>query len=264
MLIKEKSIKDNTSPAVPIVNDKGLDKMSIRLSYTKTNKLITALYMVTDIMDKEEPLRNRLRTLGVEILSDIYSNFAMSKTLLNTLDIKIIEVLSFLDIALTISLISEMNCNILKKEFSELKKSIVNLSQKANITLHQEVNLLEFFKNEDLTTGAQNTTITKFNSIGHTRIGVQKGSTLMEALSDIKISRPINKNSFSILKKQRQNQIINIIKERTGEVGIKDMVLAIQNLSEKTLQRELASLVKDNILKKTGKKRWSRYSLHLP
>src|SRR3989344_3111766 len=38
--------------------------------YRKTNKLVTALYMVTDVIDKEEPLRNKLRTLGLEILSD--------------------------------------------------------------------------------------------------------------------------------------------------------------------------------------------------
>ncbi len=33
--------------------------------------------------------------------------------------------------------------------------------------------------------------------------------------------------------------------------------------SEKTLQRELVSMVKDGVLNKTGKKRWSRYFVHL-
>jgi len=41
-------------------------------SYTKTHKLITALYMVTDIIDKDEPLRNKLRTLGTGIISDMH------------------------------------------------------------------------------------------------------------------------------------------------------------------------------------------------
>src|SRR5665647_23369 len=42
-------------------------------SYTKASKLVTALYMVTDVMDKDEPIRNKLRNLGAEIISDIHS-----------------------------------------------------------------------------------------------------------------------------------------------------------------------------------------------
>ena len=39
----------------------------------KTEKLITALYMVTDFMNNEEPLKKKLRTLGVELLSEVQS-----------------------------------------------------------------------------------------------------------------------------------------------------------------------------------------------
>src|SRR3989338_10874956 len=53
-------------------------------SYSKVHKLITALYIVTDIIDKEEPIRNKLRILGIEILSDTSS---MSKTLFDTVKI---------------------------------------------------------------------------------------------------------------------------------------------------------------------------------
>src|SRR3989344_5554841 len=72
----------------------GTSNMSVTLSYSKTNKLVTALYMVTDIMDTNEPIKNKLRTLGIEILSDL-SMSNMSKV---TFDItKIEQVVSFLD-----------------------------------------------------------------------------------------------------------------------------------------------------------------------
>ena len=74
--------------------------------------------MVTDTMEKEEPIRLKLRTLGIEILSDI----TMSKTVFDIS--KIEQILSFLNIASDIRMISEMNCNILRKEFTELKQSI--------------------------------------------------------------------------------------------------------------------------------------------
>ena len=42
---------------------------------------------------------------------------------------------------------------------------------------------------------------------------------------------------------------------------IKDVSPLIKGCSEKTIQRELLSMVKSGILKKEGEKRWSKYSL---
>ncbi len=106
-----------------------LDIEKSGLSYTKTNKLISALFMVTDIMDKEEPLRNKLRSLGAGIISDMH-NSLHSRTVLASG--KITEILSFLDITSAIGMISGMNCNILKKEFIKLKQSIQESSTQSN------------------------------------------------------------------------------------------------------------------------------------
>src|SRR3972149_6868328 len=104
----EKNVKDtDLSPTPLLAKERG---EGVRwMSYTKTNKLITALYIVTDIMDKDEPFRNKLRTLGTGILSDMYVYPASACG-------KISELMSFLDIASVVNIISEMNCNILRKE----------------------------------------------------------------------------------------------------------------------------------------------------
>src|SRR5437016_5562412 len=117
------ALKDNTFP----------------ISYPKTTKLISALYMVTDIMDKEEPMRHKLRTLGGEVISDIYSN--LSKT-----NKTISEILSFLEVAASVAMISEMNAAILKKEFLELQESIQKSGHNSNIFDGQT--LSEFLKEE--------------------------------------------------------------------------------------------------------------------
>lgn len=62
------------------------------------------------------------------------------------------------------------------------------------------------------------------------------------------------------IKNDRQLTIINTIKEK-GELSIKDLTDVIKGCSEKTIQRELISLVTDGVLYKTGERRWSRYSL---
>src|SRR3989338_121433 len=108
----ENNLKD-TSKSLPDSEPKpaawygaGTSSTSVSLSYRKTNNLITALYMVTDILDKAEPMRHKLRTLGVEILSDTLAFPAQTTR-------RIVEVLSLLEIAGTVNLISEMNCGIL-------------------------------------------------------------------------------------------------------------------------------------------------------
>ncbi len=255
--------------------------MSIMLSYTKTHKLITALYMVTDIVDKDEPLRNKLRTLGVEILSDI-----ISLSMLN-LNKKIQEVLSFLDLASAINIISEMNCNILKKEFSKLNQSILD-NNGTSTNLNGSINISEFFTKE---IQEKKSSEKKHGSIGHrisTRIGVQKGSTLLKALSNVEETKVLNKiemsdndhdvesnvsglalrvNNFDLLRKQRRNDIIMVIKDSEGSATITDIknkiktnsIISFASCGEKTLQRELISMVKDDVLYKTGEKRWSKY-----
>jgi len=58
----------------------------------------------------------------------------------------------------------------------------------------------------------------------------------------------------------RRDQIMDIIRDK-GEVNIKDIARIITDCSEKTLQRDLISLVSEGIVKKRGERRWSTYSL---
>ena len=250
---------------------KDINKMSVlyqavdfnSVSYTKTNKLITGLYMVTDIIDKEEPIRNKLRTLGTGVISDIYS---MSPQVNN----KIAEIMSFLDIASAVNIISEMNCGILKKEFINLKGLIFQKNLQDNPPW-----LEEFIKEDKTLLSIKEEKNYKGHSIGHiklpshryegTRIGVQKGSTLMKALDKVKMS---DRNGFNISKKQRREHIIKVIKNSIKGATITDIKTSIQgtlvSCGEKTLQRELVSMLKDNLLKRIGEKRWSRYFLADP
>jgi len=231
--------------------------------------------MVTDIMDKEEPLRNKLRALGTDVISDVHlikqkgTREAVSLVLL-----KIAEIMSFLDIASTVNIISEMNGSILRKEFTELDRSIKESVERVETVINRRVDLSDFFKEETISTDSSDD-FTKHGNIfhkghddkghiGHTRIGVQKGSTLMKALSD-KITPSFQVQDFDLLKKQRRFDIISFISKNGGSATITDIkngaLSSFNSTGEKTLQRELISMVKDDVLEKTGGKRWSKYSL---
>jgi hypothetical protein len=275
MFRDEKNLKDSSKDTIKDTSSVPTSYQTASpalVSYAKTQKLITALYMVTDIMDNSEPLRNKLRTLGVEILSDMHliqqNNIGHAMSFING---KITEVMSFLNIASDLNIISEMNCNILRKEFTELDQSIKASVDNAE-ALNRRINLAEFFTEETFFSPEANPARLS------NRIGVQKGSTLLKALEKIKVS---DKNvpapyqaegfgsGFETLKKQRRQDIINVIKTISGGATIKDIKDKVQanpnqagalvSCGEKTLQRELVSMVQNGVLYKTGDKRWSRY-----
>ena len=270
MFGEEKNLKDSSAGSGITIKDTPY----LSISYTKTDKLITALYMVTDIIDNDEPLRNKLRTLGTEIISDMHQMPARACN-------KISEIMSFLGIASAVNIVSEMNCNILKKEFSELNQSIREATNKIEV-LNKRVNLSSFFTEESQTSTTMGGVDQKrftilsnghYQSKGHYRpisVGVQKGSTLMKALSDRALgmsdrNTKTASESFDLLKKQRSEEIINFIKKNGRSATITDIRNGVQgsllSFSEKTLQRELVSMVKNGVLNKTGEKRWSRYFL---
>lgn len=298
MLEENKNLKSQLrdTPHNPFIKDQNL---SIRQenynsqigSYTKTNKLISALFMVTEIMDKDEPLRAKFRNLGTSIISDIYS-FNKGQDYYNQINNRVSEILSFMEIANSVGIISDMNSRILIKEFSELKKSIINIAPK------KEDNWLEEFMKESV---SENNFITQneFPTIRHinlfqnksTRIGVQKGGTLLKALSDkipdlsktkktdsLNLSNANTTHKHEEISNKRREAIISVIKDKMKNsinfdgATISDIKNGAHNLSdneslilstcsEKTLQRELVSMVANRVLKKTGEKRWSKYSL---
>jgi len=59
-------------------------------------------------------------------------------------------------------------------------------------------------------------------------------------------------------KSKRQDAILSFINERKS-VGIKDIAALFSDTSEKTIQRELATLVATGKVSKRGEKRWSIY-----
>ena len=94
----------------------------------KAEKLTTALYMVTDILSDKEPMKWRARETGVDVLSDVtVAATASTSEKMNTLRIvlkKIERIVSYLDIASSTRMISEMNASVLKKEYLALRDNI--------------------------------------------------------------------------------------------------------------------------------------------
>jgi hypothetical protein len=86
-------------------------------------------------------------------------------------------------------------------------------------------------------------------------------NTIVEDDSKQDDSNKVESVAKSVMQKnERQQVILSIIKE-IGESSIKDISDNIKDCSEKTIQRELNTLIYDGVLKKIGERRWSKYVL---
>lgn len=117
-------------------HDKSQQTGGISFIVRKAEKLTTALYMVTDIMSEREPMKWKARETGVELLSDIMvvsaSGSSERMTILRNVAKKIEQIVSFLDVAQSTRMMSEMNASVLKKEYVALKDAVMTEWQRTH------------------------------------------------------------------------------------------------------------------------------------
>lgn len=110
-------LKDNKNKETKKVSAKALHQFI----HEKVTKLTTALYMVSSYMKADEPIRVSLRNKGVNLVS--YSSSLSQDTIhdqLLYLNKDITEIVTLLEIGGTMSLISQMNAEILLTEYRAL------------------------------------------------------------------------------------------------------------------------------------------------
>lgn len=92
-----------------------------------------------------------------------------------------------------------------------------------------------------------------------TEEGVQVTPVTRKALPQKRVEARVESgHTAPVLARSRRERILDIIKDK-GEATIKDISTIITDCSEKTIQRELIDMIKDNIILRDGERRWSKY-----
>jgi hypothetical protein len=98
--------------------------------FKKTERIIAALYIITDTFPQEEPLKWQLRTTGAYLLNEFMSfkkrNEVHYKDALHAMSEPLSLLLSFFDLAHVADLISPMNFGVMRKEISILTHLLEN------------------------------------------------------------------------------------------------------------------------------------------
>ncbi len=226
------------------------NKRFIDVSY-KADKLVYALYMITNLFPDSEPIKDKIRNKSLEFLSFIFlisdkNNFAIK----NKIVLKVAEIDSLLNLSFKTQLLSEMNYSVMKTAFENFLDLLSDVCDENKLFAQ---NFLNDFKG---------------HSKGQDNYKRQDTEVTLKSQPEKNKNVFVEKNILKVLKdkpkasegSERRYAILNFIKDKK-EVGIKDIASVIKDTSEKTIQRELTAMVAEGVLKKEGERRWSRYSL---
>ena len=101
---------------------------------------------------------------------------------------------------------------------------------------------------------------TSIRQMSNRKINNNKSNTIQDTNKDIYKTQSIsadNSKISSIINSNRREAIYKVL--QTGEVSIKDISKKVKACSEKTILRELLFLIDNNLVSKTGERRWARY-----
>lgn len=243
----------------------------------KTERLTSALYLVTSLLSDNEPLKWKLREAGLAILSDIKKvetehmvdygqDFVFYKNIdVDTLVKSINNLTALISIAVSAGTVSTMNLTLLKNEYQKLADNI-----NASVSESMRLFMLSGYDRQSINpnlTSQNKLTDRSYLGSNLTHKNLDQGHSFSKdtKLENVKdkavIKTQINKpDSDQGLKNDRHDKIISFLKDK-GWLSIKDIAMVVPECSMKTVQRDLSLMVDKGLLRKKGDRRWSRYTL---
>lgn len=268
--------------------------------YKKTERIVSALYLTSSLFPDNEPIKWQLREVGVAVIARVLSltvNPTSKSDTVFGIKSDFLRLLSLLDIASSAGFMSEMNFSILKKEMESITETfLLKVSPKEikgvsggkldkdffALSPHlffaeggQRLNHQPDLAVADGADPLQSKALHSWEDVGrlenfYKRQNKGQETTSPSFTTNVTVAHKKNSTQFKGQNigrdrstSERELAIIKMLKDGSN-LTIRDFFLVIKGCSEKTIQRELLRLVKLGVLKKSGERRWSRYSLSSP
>ena len=205
--------------------------------YKKSERLAKAIHLVGPAFTSSPALRNRIDAIAVglvdaAVLPPIRAREALSRELL--------ALSSVLAIAQSGGLLSAMNAELIAREAHVLLSEIATYEE-PRLFLDDAPSLATLLRTAGSTTGA-------------VAVRLERSFEPKMPVKDTK-----GQSTVPAPRSNRRDTILSVLSDK-GPSYIKDISTVLRDVSEKTIQRELASLVAEGSVLKTGERRWSQYS----
>ena len=185
----------------------------------KALKITEALYRTTDLFSDAEPLKWSLRQTAVDILNSSPQDIVKLEILVKNLLLK-------LELAAGGTFISKMNFDVLKREYSNLLSEAMSYKDGYQALLDNIARPIE-----------------------------------SEVVSDdIVMDKRVGELSQAHAPNNERREALLFALKQKGPSSVGALVGTLENqISEKTIQRELNAMVVAGLVKKDGEKRWRKY-----
>lgn len=266
----------------------------------KIGKIVSAIYLVTDVMEVDLPLTHSLRGESLELLNACYgllTGTAITIPEVSRVIVRLEQVISLVQIGKISHHISDMNAEIIQIELSRVLELFIGevsiMNQKyagytksiaaPQPTLSHTILGDELFdqvsKERSMMHGTTRGVSTPLVGIIPKTPEVSQNdikttfskTTSINDISDIKtvdktknvvnkIKTTFKTTSANFEKTDRKQDILNVIKSHK-DASIQDIKKYITDCSDKTLQRDIANLIEAGIIVREGNKRWTTYKI---
>lgn len=212
----------------PIVEKVFLKDFKKAFVFKKTNKLAHAVALVVTYSTSRGELVARIESIATSLPGEVLREGQVANC---DPARSILEIVSLLEIARNTQQVHQGNADILIKEYQYLLATICDEVGDA-ISFDLEVEEVE-----EVT---------------------PKQETQTARISQKPVSTPRQPSVLEKKETGRTQKILDTIKSKR-HASIKDISSVVLNVSEKTIQRELAKLIQQGRVRKEGERRWSTY-----
>lgn len=221
----------------------------------KTEKICAAFFLVTDALPEDDLFKHAIRTQGLALLEQLdQSNLSSRERHLETL-------ISLCTTAQYAGVISAMNARILVDECEGLRTFVASHEETLAAGGMLSLGLFETMLEAPAVAepeGTRHVSDTKMYSASGASIDTPSALHKGQGRNVLEKKQPKEENKEK--QRDRRATILSVLQKK-DTINVKDVAHVITDCSEKTLQRELLSLVAQGVLKKEGERRWSTYSL---
>jgi len=218
--------------------------------YRRAERLASAVVLLTNHIDDKEPLKFEARKSVLDILSNILAirdeMRSPNSPESNNLKMSVRKTISLIRLLGISGHVSFQNSEIVTEALDELL-SFISASRRSNLSESVSIS------REDLID------IRESQRFIQERLGDKtiKNTTDTREATGVNTATDSKSETFRVT--TRAQAILEVLRSH-GEQGIRDVASNLPEYSEKMIQRELAELISSGRVKKTGLKRWSRYT----
>lgn len=259
-----------------LINNRFVKDADLSFIIKKTEKVATAIYMISNFFNTEEPLKWELRKVVTKLLKNTMSfndtSLSGKEIVVSRVSSDFIELNTLFNLAYNSGFISEMNFEIVSGEIDKLSNIVIAYYErqvsgtkalfKSGYFEVKKDTIEKYFKTEESKTGNNvkdiKDTIKDIKDTTNNKVTFNGKKSEMEAFFNNVSKTADNSKTTSSTLSDRELRILEKVKAN-GPVTIKDISEMFTDVSEKTIQRELQKMHDVGHIKKEGERRWTKY-----